>query len=335
VTAVLSYADTSRTASILFRVQANYTNTMRAVSLLCSIAVAGATYEGDDNALHLVQLGVSKMGKFADEPKTEHNKPGTCSITDDTIFSVFDSKMKISALELGADIDTDTDTTFKLKDFIQHDNESKDMWLVRGRAHDESTVRIEARYFRNKASEHHQVFVKSLAIGGGFINNHTLVIRPLQDDCSWNDLPILVDESSSFSVNGLLEASRNSTTIEFQLPKGIRFAVTRSQKYVNVAITMAPLVKQDGLCGNFNGDPADDTMGMILSRGPRVEQLHTLFPEAWSPSQQFLTEEHTDSVASAMDLDLGVAPKMDLDEVTGEAEMQDPEPEEEPAREPR
>merc|ERR1740130_452094 len=53
-------------------------------------------------------------------------RSGTCKITDDTFFSVFDGEKekassKVSLLEADIDTDTDTDTDsgFRLKDFLQ------------------------------------------------------------------------------------------------------------------------------------------------------------------------------------------------------------------------
>merc|ERR1719424_1472695 len=91
--------------------------------------------------------------------------PGTCKVTDDTFFSVFDGAKKDASLleaDTDSDTDTNTDSGFRLKDFLK-DGEAKDLWLVRGRAHDGSTVRIAARYWRNASATGHQIFLKSLS----------------------------------------------------------------------------------------------------------------------------------------------------------------------------
>merc|ERR1740133_614500 len=223
--------------------------------------------------------------------------PGTCKVTDDTFFSVFDgAKKDASLLEAATDTDTYTDTNtdsgFRLKDFLK-DGEAKDLWLVRGKAHDGSTVRIAARYWRNSSSTGHQVFLKSLAVSGGFMTNRTLIVRPLQDDITWNNrkeiYPILKNEQSEFSIQGLVKATRTASTkaptVEVELPKEVKLIITRQQKFVNVAISMPPLATQDGLCGNFNGDASDDKVGMILSRGPRVKDENSMFPAEWVPAK--------------------------------------------------
>jgi len=220
---------------------------------------------------------------------------GTCKVTEDKLFSVFDGvkverKKKVDASLLQADIDTDTGAGFMLKDFLK-DGEAQDLWLVRGRAHDGSTVRIAARYWRSAS---HQVFLKSLAVSGGFITNRTLVVRPLQDDITWNNKKethaILKNEESAFSIPGLVNATRKgsgksqrSQTVEVELPKEVKLLITRHEKFLNLAISMPPLATQDGLCGNFNGDSSDDTLGMILSRGPRVKDENSMYPAEWVP----------------------------------------------------
>jgi len=303
-------------------VQANFVNIMsRIVSLLgvgCSIAVAGATCEQEDG-MSLVQMTVKKHLQQADEDGDETVTSGvvtsashwgassTCTVTDDTFFSVFDGKVSL----LQADIDTDAG--FRLKDIIDHDGEGKDMWLVRGRAHDDSTVRIAARYWRDVSAKGHQVFLKSLAVSGGFITNRTLIIRPMQDAITWNDKKesktILAEENSTFNVEGLLNATRKTSSrlvggvwqtnpsVEVQLPKGVKMLVTRQQKYVNVAISMPPLAIQDGLCGNFNGDASDDTLKLIRSRGPSVKDQNSMFPKEWVPPKKSQVDQWLESRA--------------------------------------
>jgi len=258
-----------------------------------------ATGEEEEEALQQQRTGAD-LDASVIASASHWGSPGTCKVTDDTFFSVFDgANVNMSLLQADIDTDTDTDTNtdsgFRLKDFLK-DGEAKDLWLVRGRAHDGSTVRIAARYWRNASSTGHQVFLKSLAVSGGFMTNRTLVVRPLQDDITWNNkkesYPILMKEESAFSIEGLVNATRTKktsssvSTVEVQLPKEMKLLITRHQKYVNIAITMPPLAIQDGLCGNFNGDSSDDTLGLILSRGPGVKEEHSLFPAEWVPPHQ-------------------------------------------------
>jgi len=259
-----------------------------------------------DSGLQQQRVGAESVDEMSSETNasvvssaSHWGSSGTCKVTEDTFFSVFDGvKADASLLEADIDSDTDTDTNtdagFRLtgmSDADLKDGEAKDLWLVRGRAHDGSTVRIAARYWRNASSTGHQVFLKSLAISGGFITNRTLIVRPLQDEITWNNqketYAILKKEESAFSIEGLVSAKRKASTsgstVEVELPKEVKLLITRHQKYVNVAISMPPLATQDGLCGNFNGDSSDDTLGMILARGPRVKDENSMFPAEWVP----------------------------------------------------
>jgi len=65
------------------------------------------------------------------------------------------------------------------------DGEMADVWLVQGKADDGQSVNIQARYTRNDSMPERQLFIKSLAVGGDFIENNLLVIRPLQDSITW------------------------------------------------------------------------------------------------------------------------------------------------------
>jgi len=291
-------------------------------------AAEAAFGEEEEEALQQQRTGA----ELADDISSETNasvvssashwgSPGTCKVTEDTFFSVFDG-VKADASLLQADIDSDTDTNtdagFRLKDFLK-DGEAKDLWLIRGRAHDGSTVRIAARYWRNASSTGHQVFLKSLAVSGGFITNRTLVVRPLQDEITWNNqketYAILKNKDSAFSIEGLVSATRKASwtsnvvsgsTVEVQLPKEVKLVITRHQKFLNLAISMPPLATQDGLCGNFNGDSSDDKLGMILSRGPRVKDENSMFPAEWVPPKaapaqvdgEMFTESRNDVVSA-------------------------------------
>jgi len=52
----------------------------------------------------------------------------------------------------------------------------------------------------------------------------------------------------------------------------------RWDSHVDARITMRRQVGgQDGLCGNFNGDIADDTTELIMARGAEVSADESLF----------------------------------------------------------
>jgi hypothetical protein len=195
---------------------------------------------------------------------------------------------------LQADINTD----ILLKDLLDlKDGDMADVWLVHGKADDGQSVSIQARYMRDDSASERQLFVKSLAVGGDFLEGNTLVIRPLQDNITWTTpdgdcSEVLDEQTSKFNVKGLLKAKRHTNArlvedpsienpgVDIELPKGVKLLVNRQKNYVNVVVTMPPLSAQDGLCGNFNGNADDDSLEMIEERDPRVANGKSLFPIA-------------------------------------------------------
>jgi len=192
-----------------------------------------------------------------------------------------------------ADINSGNDADFMLKDFIKSlgDGQAGDVWLVKGEAADGQSVHIQARYLRDDSNPEEQLFIKSLALGGDFLEGNTLIIRPTQDNCTWNGKPILVEQTSIFQdAKGLVKAKRHTDAklveniavdnpgLDVELPNGVKLLVNRQRKYVNLIITMAPLKSQDGLCGNFNGQADDDSLEMIEGRDPRVAAGESMFP---------------------------------------------------------
>jgi len=215
----------------------------------------------------------------------------TCAIADDPHVRVFDGK-QISLLQ--------ADQKASMVNMMKG-TEVADVWLVRGTTFNGLSVDIQAKYMTNitqiKDAGEHAVFVRSLAVGGYFIQGNKLVIGPLVEHISWNGKPILLEEDSEFYLKGLIHARRhfNSTLVEdmsianpginIQFPHGVKMTINRRAQYVNVAIRMPKLTGgQDGLCGNFNGDASDDSLEMIESRNIEVQDSDSLFKR---PSTDF------------------------------------------------
>merc|ERR1719284_1077021 len=86
---------------------------------------------------------------------------------------------------------------------------------------------------------------------------------------AYNDQGELVDGAMGHLQRHIVHAS---------LPGGVKVEVMRWSNHVNVRITMAPRPGQDGHCGNFNGNAADDTTDSIRTRvGMGVSQAESLF----------------------------------------------------------
>lgn len=146
-------------------------------------------------------------------------------------------------------------------------------WLVKS-----SSVKIQALYGGNALVSKSGAFVRALAVGGLFVQSNVLIVGSQADSVSWNGRAILLEIPSEFQVNGLIHARRVKTTpqvrnrknqspgVEVVLPQGVRLLAGRVSKHVNFAIRMNASAAQDGLCGNFNGDPEDDAFNLVEER---------------------------------------------------------------------
>jgi hypothetical protein len=242
-----------------------------------------------------------KDDDFASEKEDEAivslQETSSCTIAADPHVTVFDGQT-ISLIQAKLDNLADGETHSKLWDIVNlADGETQDVWVVQGKAEDGKSVNIQARYARDDTMPERPLFVKSLAIGGDFIDNNLLVIRGLQDDITWTtpdgkSSTILQDQKSKFKVKGLLKAKRGmhmklvedpsqqNPGVEIKTRKGVKLLVNRQANGVNVVVTMPALESQDGLCGNFNGNSDDDSLEMIAERDPRVADGFLMFPEA-------------------------------------------------------
>jgi len=149
-------------------------------------------------------------------------------------------------------------------------------------------ISIQARYLPTKFTNGLAV-TKMVAIGGEILKGHKLIIGPLA--ATWDGAPILGSLGSSFSQPGLLTANYDTqgalidTTggvdatkkkivhikITDGSPEGISVQVNRwtaspGNEYVNWKIDMHARPGQDGHCGNFNSNAADDDRLAVRQR---------------------------------------------------------------------
>jgi len=147
-------------------------------------------------------------------------------------------------------------------------------------------VKIQGKYLPTHATNGLAV-TKEIAVGGSFLQGHKLVIT--EDIATFDGQQILVTFPSTFDdPNGLVSIVYNDQgqllqpgregkalhVLHITLPNGVAMQVNRwneegEGKYINTKITMPPQPGQDGHCGNFNGDIADDARLAVRSRlGP-------------------------------------------------------------------
>merc|ERR1712039_747733 len=76
---------------------------------------------------------------------------------------------------------------------------------------------------------------------------------------------------------GVVPAHNEKRVVHMALPLGIRVHVFQWSNYIDVQVHMAAQTGQDGVCGNFNGNHADDTTQSIMKRiGARVRPSESL-----------------------------------------------------------
>lgn len=155
-------------------------------------------------------------------------------------------------------------------------------WLVKSKR-----VRIQARYWHNKTHPD-WTNLGALAIGGEFLDNNSLIIRPLTGATTWNGQEILSTFPShfhneyvqaQFHQTELVQNGKPGAGIDVELPESVRLTVNRWRNSLAVMIGMCPQAGgQEGQCGNYNGHSADDIPEIMSSRsGQRVLEGDFIF----------------------------------------------------------
>jgi len=147
-------------------------------------------------------------------------------------------------------------------------------------------VSIQGRYLPTKFTNGLAV-TKMVAIGGPLLKGNKLIIGPLA--ATWNGAPILGGFPSHFDQPGIVHVDYDNvgalvdTAMDASLkkivhvkiadgsPEGLLVQVNRwtaspGNEYVNWKITMHSRPGQDGHCGNFNGNAADDDRMAVRQR---------------------------------------------------------------------
>lgn len=161
-------------------------------------------------------------------------------------------------------------------------------WLVKS-----DLVKIQAYFGPTLWTYGGMSALRVLALGGPFLEGHTLIIQPVDDDgqITWDGEPILQGYPSSFFVDGLINITYGPGSdhidmvqigypvklISAKLPHNLRLTINRWPKHLDVIIQMLSLAGgQDGDCGNFNFDVSDDTEDLIRSRMSAPITAHEL-----------------------------------------------------------
>eukprot|EP00928_Gymnodinium_smaydae_P008962 TRINITY_DN1330_c0_g1_i1.p1 TRINITY_DN1330_c0_g1~~TRINITY_DN1330_c0_g1_i1.p1 ORF type:complete len:692 (-),score=119.53 TRINITY_DN1330_c0_g1_i1:148-2223(-) len=153
-------------------------------------------------------------------------------------------------------------------------------WLVRSRR-----IHIQGTY-EHIPGQPNATSLSVLALGGPFLGNNTLVIRPLSGKSTWNGQEILppaqfpaafVNDVASLFYHSDAEIVKDGTRgrgIDINLPNGVVLTVNRWKYALAAKITMCSqnaLGGQSGQCGNYNGDAADDIPKQQVDHGHKKE----------------------------------------------------------------
>jgi len=156
-----------------------------------------------------------------------------------------------------------------------------EFWIVKSQR-----VKIQGRYMGTDYTDG-LAATNKVAVGGDFLQGHIIEVANLDDGGILVDGEAVLQElGSSYSVAGLATLTYDSLgalpdeaqskytkrIVHMELPDGVTFTVYRWQNYLDLKLEMDPVEGgQDGSCGNFNGDPTDDTTEAIFHRiGARV-----------------------------------------------------------------
>jgi len=214
----------------------------------------------------------------------------TCTVYGDPHITVFD-KTEVALLKTSPSKASHGNSEFMPGDF----------WLVRS-----ELVQIQARYRRVRytgAKHLNHTYLTGLAVGGPFLKGNILRIGPdstgkvewvhVEDQTAQS----ILERPGSFKADDLLTAhfrpngklvkdpTQDAKAFFFQLPSGVKLEVNRFKKHMDVSITMGATSGGpdgvDGQCGNFNGDPRDDTSALIEDRmGEQIPHEDSLFAVA-------------------------------------------------------
>mmetsp|Transcript_35452 Transcript_35452/g.79973 ORF Transcript_35452/g.79973 Transcript_35452/m.79973 type:complete len:758 (+) Transcript_35452:80-2353(+) len=173
-----------------------------------------------------------------------------------------------------------------------------DFWLVKSQQ-----IKVQARYrqvfYPRARQSFNHTYLTALAVGGPFMRNNTLMVRPMESSVLWR-FPqarirqILDRNASIFETQNLVRGLRHDrkplvpqlegtvTAVDFELPSGVKLLVDLFNKHLDIRITMLPTAGGaggvDGQCGNYNGDAFDDTADLIDERvGDEIPAEELLF----------------------------------------------------------
>mmetsp|Transcript_48693 Transcript_48693/g.115717 ORF Transcript_48693/g.115717 Transcript_48693/m.115717 type:complete len:587 (+) Transcript_48693:57-1817(+) len=221
----------------------------------------------------------------------------TCTIYGDPHVTVFDGN-KVSLLKVRHGGVWAGDDEFRIGDY----------WVVKSQE-----ISIQGRYAKvhyPNAKFGNHTFLTGLAVSGPFLAGNTLLIGPQDGIVEWRGKlggsEEILQKPGVYKVGNLIEARSRDQMLSVSNPlsndvtpgldihfaSGVRLQVNRNKKHLDMALTMSPEAAgpggMDGQCGNFNGDPSDDTGQLIDERiGYEIPDWGSLFDQSKEQSAFF------------------------------------------------
>jgi hypothetical protein len=187
-----------------------------------------------------------------------------------------------------------------------------DFWIVKS-----SRVSIQGRFLGTQYTEG-LAATSQIVVSGAFIHGHKIEVGTRDSGVLMVDgKPVLTTFPSSYKgddfevvydANGpwadVTPEGNEKRSVHIHLPLGVKVTVNQWTNYMNVMIEMTPQPGQDGICGNFNGKPADDTTQLIMARiGARVHARDKLLsgeaPIVFTPQMEQMLQHECDATKKA------------------------------------
>jgi hypothetical protein len=153
-----------------------------------------------------------------------------------------------------------------------------------------STVTIQARFEGTEYTEQ-LAATNQIVVAGAFLKGHKIEVGTRESGILTVDGQAVIAgfpgvyHGAGFTVTynrvgqvpDVIPEGNEKRVVRMDLPLGVTVTVFQWANYMDVEIEMPPQPGQDGVCGNANGNPGDDTTQAIMQRiGARVHPGESL-----------------------------------------------------------
>jgi len=154
-----------------------------------------------------------------------------------------------------------------------------DFWVVKS-----DTVHIQGRFEGTKYTEG-LAATNQIVVGGPFLKGSKIEVGTRDSGVlnvngqrvmsvfpgSYTGAGFTLTYDSQGEVADVVPEGNEKRIVHMELPLGVKVRVYQWNNYVDVQVEMSAQPNQDGVCGNFNGNHADDTTQSVIERiGARV-----------------------------------------------------------------